>query len=523
MGGQFLVKKIKFNDRHVNVINEDLMLCNDNYFSIVVGKNGCGKSSLLEAIARGCLTLQALPNSERESSGEDECNIDYYTVKNDSLYKEIEMHFSFEGEGYIALTTHEDVRGNGMPMFTTKYKYLMPTEIPNVICISNGFFNRFPDFEKNFLCSRNNSEDKFSNLSLTQSFVTKPGRRLRGLLDESISHEIILAFFSLRLNNTLLFLRNFGVAGLVRVLIKPNRMLRGVGEKGIVNELELDNSLRDIGEFRQAKNSDEILPSLKVAIHDTFETLFSNIQLELRQIDIEREFNYICFPFSFLLNTAIDNDWGSDGAELAKNITLLSEYNIIQVEDVFLPKGWDDVRLKKMSSGELCVLLMLFKINSKIKDNSLILIDEPEISLHPAWQKEIIPSLEKCFSSYKGCHFIIATHSPQIVSGIPEENSCVVLLEEPGKVIKGKDVHGKSSDFQLFNTLNFAGDSNEYIIRELLLIISKIDTSQTLSDEDERFLMHAAHLLKDAEEYDTAKYLLLQAVALVEGRKNNGK
>lgn len=523
MGGQFLVKKIKFNDRNVNVINEDSVLCNDNYFSIVVGKNGCGKSSLLEAIARGCLTLQALPISEGENSGEDECNIDYYTVKDGSLYKEIEMHFSFEGEGYIALTTHEDVRGNGMPMFTTKYKYLMPTEIPNVICISNGFFNRFPDLESNFLCIRNKTEERFNNLSLTEAFVTKPGRMQRGLLDEFISHEIILAFFSLRMNNTLLFLRNFGVAGVVQILIKPNRMLCGVGEKGIVNESELERSLRNMGVLRQSENSSEILSLLKLVIHNTFEFLFSRRVPGQEEIDVEKEFHHICFPFSFILDTTIDDGSGSDATEFARNITLLSEYNIIQVENIFLPKGWDEVSLKKMSSGELCLLLMLFKINSKIKDNSVILIDEPEISLHPAWQKEIIPSIEKCFSSYKGCHFIIATHSPQVVSGIPEENSCVVILEEPARVIKGKYVHGKSSDFQLFNTLNFAGDSNEYIVRELLLIISKIDTYQTLSDEDERFLMHAAHLLKDAEEYDTAKYLLLQAVALVEGRKNNGK
>lgn len=44
--------------------------------------------------------------------------------------------------------------------------------------------------------------------------------------------------------------------------------------------------------------------------------------------------------------------------------------------------------MKELSSGELSVLLSILKINSEIEENSVVLIDEPEVSLHPAWQKK---------------------------------------------------------------------------------------------------------------------------------------
>src|SRR5690606_7280818 len=51
-----------------------------------------------------------------------------------------------------------------------------------------------------------------------------------------------------------------------------------------------------------------------------------------------------------------------------------------------------------------------------IKERSLILIDEPETSLHPIWQKDYIKFLLDIFH-YEQPKIIIATHSPLLVSG----------------------------------------------------------------------------------------------------------
>lgn len=51
------------------------------------------------------------------------------------------------------------------------------------------------------------------------------------------------------------------------------------------------------------------------------------------------------------------------------------------------------ISLDKLSSGEQHQLVLLFELLFEIKENSLILIDEPELSLHVAWQKKFIGDL----------------------------------------------------------------------------------------------------------------------------------
>lgn len=51
--------------------------------------------------------------------------------------------------------------------------------------------------------------------------------------------------------------------------------------------------------------------------------------------------------------------------------------------------------------------------------DSVILIDEPELGLHPAWQQSIM----KIYTSIgKNNQFIVATHSPQIIAATPIQN-----------------------------------------------------------------------------------------------------
>ncbi len=46
----------------------------------------------------------------------------------------------------------------------------------------------------------------------------------------------------------------------------------------------------------------------------------------------------------------------------------------------------------------------------------MVLIDEPEISLHVAWQKEFLNDLQEIIN-IQNMPVVIATHSPQIIDG----------------------------------------------------------------------------------------------------------
>lgn len=68
-----------------------------------------------------------------------------------------------------------------------------------------------------------------------------------------------------------------------------------------------------------------------------------------------------------------------------------------------------------LSSGEQHEVVMLYELLFKLRPDSLILIDEPEISLHVAWQEEFLRDLHE-MTDLSGFDVLIATHSPEIIS-----------------------------------------------------------------------------------------------------------
>jgi predicted ATP-binding protein involved in virulence len=68
----------------------------------------------------------------------------------------------------------------------------------------------------------------------------------------------------------------------------------------------------------------------------------------------------------------------------------------------------------KLSSGEQHEIVLLYQLLFQAAENSLFLLDEPEISLHVAWQEQFLPGLQ-AITALSGFDALIATHSPQII------------------------------------------------------------------------------------------------------------
>lgn len=67
-----------------------------------------------------------------------------------------------------------------------------------------------------------------------------------------------------------------------------------------------------------------------------------------------------------------------------------------------------------LSSGEQHQLVMVYECLFKIEQDALLLIDEPELSLHVSWQVEFLHDLQRIIEIAK-FDVVIATHSPQII------------------------------------------------------------------------------------------------------------
>ncbi|MBC1236356.1 AAA family ATPase [Nostoc sp. 2RC] len=67
-----------------------------------------------------------------------------------------------------------------------------------------------------------------------------------------------------------------------------------------------------------------------------------------------------------------------------------------------------------LSSGEQHELVLLYELLFKVQQNSLVLIDEPELSLHVGWQIQFLKDLQE-ITKLANLDILMATHSPDII------------------------------------------------------------------------------------------------------------
>jgi len=97
-----------------------------------------------------------------------------------------------------------------------------------------------------------------------------------------------------------------------------------------------------------------------------------------------------------------------------------------EIEFALLDKKGSEIgnerAVDNLSSGEKQILILLTYL--RYNSQNLIIIDEPELSLHPKWQGEFLNAVNKLMN--KDAQLIIATHSPEIVG--KKSELCTVLL-----------------------------------------------------------------------------------------------
>lgn len=83
---------------------------------------------------------------------------------------------------------------------------------------------------------------------------------------------------------------------------------------------------------------------------------------------------------------------------------------VVKISD----KEKEEVPLEYLSSGEQHLIVLIGELLFKAEENSLVLIDEPEISFHPEWQEKFLGILENIQRENK-FSALISTHSPILI------------------------------------------------------------------------------------------------------------
>ena len=129
--------------------------------------------------------------------------------------------------------------------------------------------------------------------------------------------------------------------------------------------------------------------------------------------------------------------------------------------------GYD---VSKYSSGQQEVLLKLKDLQELYSNTDSILLDEPETSLHPRWQKEIVDIITHLTTDCNETkpQMFIATHSEKVLESlIKKDNALIVrLFKEKGKVcyetIKQMQLLLRRPTFAELDYVIFKIDSYEY-------------------------------------------------------------
>jgi len=97
-----------------------------------------------------------------------------------------------------------------------------------------------------------------------------------------------------------------------------------------------------------------------------------------------------------------------------------------------IPRSGNSKALTALSSGERQIVVMLahLSLNERIHRGGIFIVDEPELSLHIAWQENFVEAIRRASPQTQ---IVLATHSPAIILG--RDEMCKDLTQkdtEPG-------------------------------------------------------------------------------------------
>lgn len=125
--------------------------------------------------------------------------------------------------------------------------------------------------------------------------------------------------------------------------------------------------------------------------------------------------------FAFSLENYVDRYY-----RFAESIIVFKDIvnNVYVDKSVFInEKGFLEARMdktgtaipiSKFSSGEKQILIIFYQLLFRAAPGSLVILDEPEISLHVSWQQQLGKTLADV-ARLRNLHLIIATHAPAII------------------------------------------------------------------------------------------------------------
>jgi len=141
----------------------------------------------------------------------------------------------------------------------------------------------------------------------------------------------------------------------------------------------------------------------------------------------------------------------------------------------------------ELSSGEQQLIGTSARLLAELTPYSLVIIDEPEVNLHPQWQINYIPYLRRSLKNILATHVVIATHSHFMISDLDKESSSLIVANGDSgyhfKLFDG-DVYGRSPENILYRVFGVATTGNMYVENDLRTALQMISGTEPKDEKE---------------------------------------
>lgn len=408
---------LKINDGFKNLSDLEVDFDDNQFLTVFIGRNGSGKSNVVEALVRIFRALD-LGNENAPFSYE----LKYYLgEQNEKLIKvnaspsfgntphqqhKIEVAYkiskekysSFEEIGLSRLSRDKKGHSDFLPKHLFAY-YSGPSDRLEELFTPHRtkFYNQLLDNEVNI-------EDEVRPL-----FYAKPFH----------SQFVLLAFF---LNQKRRVGREFLENQLGIIDFHSVHFVFRRPEWGKKNKTDLFWGARGVvREFL-----DRLLPFSFGPVKSTREESSS-----LTGRGLDNEFVHIFLPNIQSLKKVAKGLEPKNFFKMLES-TLLSEL-IGKVQIKVKLKNGEVVCFSELSEGEQQLLTVLGLLDFTVEEDSLFLLDEPDTHLNPAWAAKYYSFLENFIPSSKFCHILMVTHHPLAIAELDKQQIKVLKKSQGGK------------------------------------------------------------------------------------------
>ncbi|CRM19395.1 AAA family ATPase [Pseudomonas sp. 35 E 8] len=199
-------------------------------------------------------------------------------------------------------------------------------------------------------------------------------------------------------------------------------------------------STRQFNDFQSAYKhggAEVVLEHLK---NTAFRRWNDPVSRELRQTDPSQFSELLVEAFRIVEHLKVDNqiyqaEFGSHSRNdsydyaIVQALSLFRQLNMLELVSCNLTNfDGHSFDVAQASSGQQQMICSIMELASSLDDDALILIDEPELSLHPKWQQMYLDHLHAALESFSGCHVLLATHSPLVVQRGLQTGAGVIQL-----------------------------------------------------------------------------------------------